>query len=177
MPTADSKPITELVNELLAAPKELAGIQPGIPNRHGEQARYEWPVLVGGQSAECAIACTLYLNDPKWRFTICLIFRRNNIWRLDFEPEDRIELNPPLLGHPYSQAMIRGAHCHQWEENQKFATHNAIPATLPFRVPYEGPQSWPNVWENAFRFFLGETNIKQPGGGEIPPWPPKEKFL
>ena len=128
----DNRPISELVDELLVEPKELVGsIQHRLSNRGREQVRLEWPVLVRGQSAQCAVACTLYPNAEDWRFTICLIFRNLNIWRLDFEPEDRIERNPLLPGHTYSGAEIRGPHCHRWKENSRYATRNALPDEHP----------------------------------------------
>ncbi len=174
----DSRPIVELVDELLAARKELTGsIWPRRANREAEQVRAEWPVLVNGQSAECSLAWTLYPNADELRFTICLLFRGLNIWRLDFESEDRIERNPLDPGHPRSGLEIRGPHCHRWEDNRRFATRDAIPSGLPFRVQYDGTKVGPQVWENAFRFFLGQTGIEQPEASEIPPWPKRERFL
>ena len=173
-----SRPIAELVDDLLAAPKELAGSNRYLePNRPEEQARSSWPVLVNGKSEGCTVACTFYPNDVDLRFTISLVFRSINLWRLDFEPDHRVEQNPPLAGHPYSNATIRGPHWHRWTENRHSATHSSIPPTLRFRAPYEGPRNGPNVWENAFRLFLGETGITQPEASRMPRWPKMERLL
>lgn len=174
----DNRPIAELVDELLAARKELTGtVRLRQANREGEQIRAEWPVLVNGRSSQCALAWTLYPNAPEMRFTICLLFRSQNIWRLDFEPDERIERNPLIPAHALSGAEIRGPHCHRWEDNRRFATYHAIPEQLPFRVPYSGSRTGPQVWENAFRFFLGQTGIEQPEASEVPQWPRKERLL
>ena len=174
----DSRPIAELVDELLAAPKELVGdarFRP--PNREEEQARLLWPVLVKGESDRCAVSCTLYPNVPDLRFTISLILSNMSVWRLDFEPDWRIEHNGPLPGQRYDSATIRGPHCHRWAENRRFASHNMIPQTLPFRVPYDGPKTGPNVWVNAFRYFLGETGIEQIPEGRMPRWPRRDTLI
>lgn len=169
---ADGRPIVALVDELLSAPKRLVGtIQQRNPNREAEQARLHWPVLVNGQSAECYVAVTLYPDDGELRFTICLTYRDHNIWRLDFEPMNHIEVNPLLEDHDLSLATIIGPHCHRWNENRLFATHDAIPERLPFKTPLEKVQTW----EKAFRHFCGETNIEQPR--RVPPWPPRERLL
>ena len=165
-------PIAELVDDLLNASKMLVGqVQLRRPNRVSEQARLHWPVLVSGQSAECYVAATLYPNEGDLRFTISLVYRGSNVWRMDFEPMTQIKVNPLLRGHEYSMARIAGPHCHRWEENRMFATPRAIPDPLPFRVPLEGVRNW----ESAFRHFVGETNIAQPI--EVPPWPRKEGLI
>ena len=166
------RPIVELVDGLLEAQKEFAGrLQHRPPNRAAEQAWLHWPVLVDGQTAECYVAATLYPNDDELRFTICLTYRDHNVWRLDYEPMYRCEVNPRLNGHEFSLATIWGPHCHRWEENRSFATHGTVPETLPFRVPLLGV----HTWENAFRHFVGETNIDQPR--DVPAWPPRERLI
>jgi len=169
--------IVELVDALLAAPKELAGyIEPGKPNRVG-QVRFQWPVLVNGESQDCYLAFAQFPNEEPWRFTICLVYRMMNIWRLDFEPNQRVEINPPLPGHQYSEAAIRGAHWHRWTENRHFAQGSASSIRLPFRIPYEGPITGRNVWENAFRMFLSAVFISQIESGRIPHWPTRITLL
>ena len=145
--------------------------EPLSPNRISEQARLRWPVLVGGISKNCYLAATLYPNESFLRFTISLVFQERNISRLDYEPTDRIEINPPLAGHPFSLETIRGPHFHRWTENKHFASAGVIPETLPFRVPLVGMHNW----DNAFRHFAGETNIRQPA--QVPPWPRRERLI
>lgn len=173
----DSRPIAEIVDELIAARKELVGTpQPRPPNREDEY-RLLWPVLVRGESDWCSVSCTLYPNSPELRFTISLLLGNICVWRLDFEPDWRIEHNCSLPGHQYDMATIKGPHCHRWAENRRFATHNMIPQTLPFRVPYDGPKTGPNVWENAFRYFLGETSIEQIPDERMPRWPRRDRLI
>lgn len=169
----DDQPIAVLVAALLADQKQFAGDpEPRRPNREGEQGRIHWPVLVRGQSAQCYVAATMFPEDEDLRFTISLVLRQDNIWRLDFEPDDRIEMNPELAGHEFSLATIRGPHCHRWEENRLFASRDRIPSPLPFRVPL--PSSI-RTWEQAFRHFVTETNIDQPA--QIPQWPRRRRLL
>lgn len=160
------------MDALLAAEKELAGDPTWRrPNRATEQARLSWPVLVNGIVADCFLAATIYPEDRDLRFTITFNCHDKNVWRLDFEPWDRIEMNPFLPGHPLSGATIRGPHCHPWEENRRFGVSGRIPDELPMRIPLPNIRSW----DSAFRHVLGETNIRQPA--VIPPWPPRERFL
>ena len=167
------RPIVEHVNSILKAKKTFVGTpEYRSPNRYSEQVRLVWPVLINKQSDHCYVAVTLYPNDCGLRFTICLVYYDRNIWRLDFEPMDRVEINPGLDGNEYSLATIQGPHCHRWEENRLFATRYAIPEPLPFRIPLPREVQ---TWDNAFRHFAGATNIDQPV--EVPPWPARENLL
>ncbi len=169
--------LVTLIDALVSAPKELAGdLQPGRNNRD-EQLRFEWSVLVNGEGLNCYLAFTQYLNDVPPRFTIVLVYREISVWRLDFEPNQRVELNPPLLGHRYSEALIRGAHWHRWTENRHFVQGSASSIKLPFRVPYEGPMDGPNVWENAFREFLDAVAIAQIENRRMPQWPTRSRLV
>ena len=167
------RPIVEHVDSILRAEKTFAG-RPEYkkPNRESDQVRLDWPVLINNQSDHCYIAVTLYPNDSELRFTISLVYYGRNIWRLDYEHMDRVEINPRLDGHENSLEIIEGAHCHRWKENRLFATHGNIPEPLPFRVPLSKEV---RTWENAFRYFVGATNIHQPA--EVPPWPARERLL
>lgn len=170
---AQGRPIADLVDELLAADKELAGAPEWRqPNRETEQGRLHWPVLVKGEISDCYLAATVYPVDPELRFTICLVYRDRNIWRLDYEPTERVEFNRFIKGHPYSGLPIAGPHCHRWEDNRVYVSHASIPEEFPIRTPLgEEVRSW----EKAFRYLLGETNIAQPR--EVPSWPPNERLL
>ena len=170
---SDKQPVAELVEALLAAPKEFTGDpEPQRPNRADEQGRIYWPVLVNGQTDQCYVAMTMYPEEVDLRFTISFVFRQDNVWRLDFEPDDIPHLNRPLPGHEYSLATIRGPHCHRWQENRHFSNRDRIPVPLPFRTPL--PYGI-RTWEQAFRHFLTETNIAQPR--EEPLWPRRERLL
>lgn len=164
--------VADLVDKLLVADKELIGSPVfGVGNRSGER-RLVWPVLVSGESTNCTLCVTAYPGDHELRFTITLNFRDVNIWRLDHESPLRCEINPFRTGHPYSGERICGPHCHPWSLNRGEATPKTIPDPLPWRAPL--PQ---NVrgWENAFRWFLGETNIAQPG--RVPDLPKRESLV
>ena len=173
---SDRRPIAELVAQLLATPKELVGDpSPKAANRD-DQVRWAWPVLVNGEADQTYVSATLYPNDIDPRFSISLIFGTHNIWRLDYEL-GRIETNPFLPGHEFSGKVIYGPHCHQWDENRRFATKSTIPDPLPFRVPLNIPLTGTRVqqWENSFRYFAGQTRIGQPH--VVPEWPTRGRFL
>ena len=172
-----SRPITELIDDLIASPKELIGeIQRNNPNRDGQE-RLQWPVLVNGESADCYVAFTLYPNEIELRFTICLVFRSINIWRLDFVPNQQVEINPSSLGHPFSGKLVQGPHWHRWTENRHMVRSNVASITLPIRSPYARTENGQNVWENAVRAFLAETGIAQLESSRMPQWPKRSALL
>lgn len=167
------RPHVERVDIIIKARKEFIGKpESRRPNRHSEQVRFDWPLLVNGQTDYCYVSAILYPNEPELRFNISLIYLEYNIWRLDFDLWGRIKVNPPLPGHEYNLATIDGPHCHPWDENRRFAVGGLIPEPLPFRVPLDKDIQ---TWENAFRYFAGATNIGSPV--EVPIWPPRERLL
>lgn len=175
----NGRTLLDLVDDLLAAPKALAG-DPQLrhPNRVNEEVRWRWPVLANGESDSCSVTANLYPNEADLRFSISLTFLAHNIWRLDYEPIHRVEHNPFLLGHKYSLATIAGPHCHPWKENRRLAARGQIPVPLGFRVPLEMPNTHADGshrWEKVFRHFLGLTNISQPPA--VPPWPPQGTLI
>ena len=160
MATGDSSDhIANLIDALLRAEKALVGIPEWREGTRSADERFDWPVLVGGETAECVVAATAYPQEPDLRFTITLNFRNHNIWRVDYEPSYRRETNPIVKGNPYSGDMIYGPHCHPWDINRQDATPATIPRLLRWKRPLP-PQV--RGWENTFRWFLGETNIAQP---------------
>ena len=172
MSTGDSdNHIAKLIDRLLDADKTLAGSPGWHAGNTAADERFEWPVLVGGETAECAVAVTAYPDDPDLRFTITLNYRDHNIWRVDYDPPYRRETNPIMKGHPYSGDMIYGPHCHPWDINRDDATPATIPL-LRWRRPLP-PQL--RGWQNTFRWFLGETNITQPD--TIPDLPRRTRLI
>ena len=169
---ADPPHIDTLIDDLLAAEKELAGEAFwSLGNRPDEQ-RLDWPILVRGETTNCRVSVTAYPNSPDSRFTITLNYENRNVWRLDFEPPDRIEVNPYLRGHELSNVTVFGPHYHSWEDNR----HEATPAAIPEKLPWKRPLP-PGVksWESAFRWFLGETNVAQPQA--IPALPARTRLV
>ncbi len=150
--------IANLVDALLEADKVLVGVVHWHDGTRSEDKRFDWPVLVGGETAECAVAATAYPDELDLRFTITLNYRSHNIWRIDHDPPYRRETNPFLTGHRYSGDTIRGPHFHPWVDNR----HEATPATFPTLCWRRPLPSQVQGWENTFRWFLGETNIGQP---------------
>lgn len=168
-----NRPSIEHVDLVLKAEKEFIG-EPEYrrPNRDSEQVRLVWPILVNNRSAQCYVSATLYPNDRDVRFSISLVYYEYNIWRLDFVPFYRAEINPHLPGHDNSMQTIWGPHCHPWEENRRLSQQGAIPHPLRFRVPL--PKDVKN-WENAFRYFAGKVSIHPPQ--HVPTWPRSERLL
>lgn len=164
--------IADLVDQLLAADKELIGNPVFGDGNATRDKRLSWPVLVSGESSRCVVCATAYPFDADLRFTLTLNYEDHNIWRLDHEPIYRCEINPFVTGHPYSGQTICGPHCHPWDLNRADATPKSLPDPMRWRMPLP-----PNVqgWENSFRWFLGEANIAQPA--VLPDLPRRETLV
>lgn len=165
--------IVDVIDRLLEEPKVLASAK--VVFAQGNQTadqRCEWPVLVDGVLADCYIACTAYPLEDELRFTITLNYQNKNIWRVDYEPSHRTEYNGFRKGHPLSGRRISGPHYHSWSDNRSEVTTRKIPDVLPWLR--ELPDNL-RTWENTFRWFLGQTNIKQPS--EIPALPTRRTLL
>lgn len=168
------RPIADLVDELLASEKTLAGAPLWRSGTRDHDQRLIWTVLVAGESSSCSLQATSYPDEDPSRFTIALIFRDRCVWRLDHEPENRApHHNPiqraPLLGNVF---VVRGPHYHAWSDNRYLATPNALPKELP--CAREQPRQ-AGGWENSFRWFCGATGIEQPL--EIPALPPRRRLV
>ncbi len=152
--------IADLVDRLLSAQKSFAGSSPDwVEGNREEEVRFTWPVLINGESHACYVAATAYPNFRGERFTISLIFKNSNIWRIDYEPDFKRHTNPFDRASLLGSYEVRGKSYHSWEDNRYLATH----ATLPKK--FECARHLPeNVqgWENAFRWFCGQTNIDSP---------------
>ena len=164
--------IAKLIDSLLAAEKALAGNpgwQPG--NRPGE-LRWDWPVLVEGESANCQVSVTAYPEDYPNRFTITLNYVGRCIWRLDYEPDYKAHINPPDRAPFLGDYTIWGRHYHSWADNRHLATPANPPRILDCARAL--PSNIQN-WENAFRWFCGETRITQ--SGAVPDLPIPVRLL
>jgi hypothetical protein len=166
--------VAELVDELLASAKVLAG---GLPTwRSGTRdhdERLAWPVLVDGETDQCELAATCYPDESPDRFTIVLSYANRCIWRIDHELLNRSPHRNPLDRADLLGAYeVRGPHYHSWDDNRYLATLGALPTELLCARPL-APQA--RGWENAFRWFCGETGIQQPA--DIPYLPPRGRLL
>lgn len=168
----DQRRIADLIDALLAAEKVLVGTPSWGDGTRGSDKRFDWPVLVADETADCRVSATAYPEEPDLRFTITLNFRDLNIWRVDHEPTDLFDINPIQKGHPHSGKLIQGPHCHPWDINRHEATPSRVPNPLRWRRPLP---TQAQGWENVFRWFLGETNIVQPDN--IPGLPERVRLL
>jgi len=165
--------IADLIDALIEAEKSLIG-EPlwHEGNRVGEEERLDWPVLVNGESVNCKVSITAYPNLPYLRYTITLNYEDRNIWRVDHESPDRVELNPFRVGHELNGLRVIGPHCHTWADNKGDATPATIPDPLPWRRPL--PDNT-RSFDSTFRWFLGEVNVDQPVA--LPALPNRTRFL
>ena len=98
---SDSRAIAELVDLLMVSQKELLGERSAKSPNRDDQVRWAWAVLVNGQSDQCQVCAVIYPNEPERRFSISLIYRGFNIWRLDYEI-GVVKHNLELADHQYS---------------------------------------------------------------------------
>ena len=167
-------PVAELVDRLLASNKQLVGLSGWRPGTRDHDQRLAWPVLVSGETSECVLAATCYPDESPDRFTIALNYSERCIWRVDHELPSRSPHHNPLdrvvlLDGSY---QVQGPHFHSWPDNRYLATVASLPLELSCARALP-PQV--RGWENAFRWFCGETGIRQPP--EIPSLPPRGRLL
>jgi hypothetical protein len=160
-PSGQRMPVAELVKVLLASDKQLVGLPRWVPGTRDHDQRQAWPVLVAGETSECVLMATCYPEESADRFTITLNYARRCIWRVDHELANRAPHHNPLdrvslLDGAYE---VQGPHFHSWSDNR----YLAAVATLPIELPCARALP-PQVrgWENAFRWFCGQTGIRQP---------------
>lgn len=167
-----SQHIANLIDDLLAAEKTLAGTPYWRDGNRPDERRLDWPVLVEGQSVNCLISVTAYPNIGEERFTITLNYGGRCIWRVDYEPNYAHHINPPERAVTLGGYDIPGPHYHSWGDNR----HHATPVSLPKELDCarELPSN-ARGWDNVFRWFCGEINVNQPD--EIPDLPRRTRLL
>lgn len=120
------------VDAWLAEDKILAGVFPGWGRSYGRDYTARWGIIdpTGIQRSELAITCDRALLKP----TICVLFERKLVFRLDITPEGECEPNPFgafAMGLP---PYVCGSHMHAWEDNRDWIRSHGF-GELPFRSP------------------------------------------
>lgn len=125
-------PTVEEVDAFIEGHKTLDGFLPEWEQRHGWDWESRWGILDvhGRQQAELVFTINAALTHP----TICAVYRRKLIYRVDIVPMTEIKPNEwgaLALGLP---AWVKGPHTHPWPEHREFVRANGF-GELPYRKP------------------------------------------
>ena len=169
----DNEPsISQVVTDLLAARKTLAGHASWQDTNDLGEVRATWPVMVGDEIPPGVTVAVNYYPDAKPpRYSISLNAPKS-VFRVDWE-EDKKHTNSFKRPSDLAESEIRGPHCHTWLDNQLFCTAHSLPDEL-LNARYL-PDNL-RGFENVFRWFLGQVGIDQPANDLIGP-PRRSKLL
>jgi hypothetical protein len=163
--------IADVVDAMLAADKELAGMpQWDSGNRDGE-SRLVWPVLLQGRLVGITLNITAYPADPPLRYTITLNVPPC-VWRLDFEHPYKRHKNGLSDGKRLGAYVINGPNFHAWPDNR----HLATPAILPKKLECARAFDHAATFNAGLRWFCGETKILLRRDQEID-FPARERLI
>jgi hypothetical protein len=156
------KPIAEIIDAMLATPKEMGGIPVWQPFNYGgvEEARLLIPLLIGGESTGVDMVVTAYPHDGHRKFRM-LIKAPKCVWRID-HVQGETHMNSLDRPADLREFSLTGPHYHAWADNRHFASQ----ATLPDRLP--NARLMPDrSFDSALRWFCSEVNIAAPPHGLI----------
>lgn len=166
-----TRPIAELIDDLLAARKTITGIPDWAEAPYQGEERLLMPLRINGLSAGVSLIVISYPVSGHSKFRIMLCAPKC-VWRIDYAPNEPHvnSLNRPndLLEYHFCEP-----HYHSWSDNRRFCTHQALPERLlnarimPVDV---------RTFDTSLRWFCGETNIGQPSPGTIV-LPPRRRLL
>jgi len=167
-----SRPVAELIDELLAARKTLSGIPDWRRPYNADEWRIRVPLRIAGTSTGTDLTVCTYpeASTPSWRM---MINAPKCVWRVDHVDDDEQHVNSLERPKDLAEHSFRTPHFHAWEDNRHFCTHSSLPdrllnaRILPVNV---------HTFDNCLRWFLGQTNIDQPPDGLIVP-PPRTRLL
>lgn len=127
-------PTVEEVDQFIAGYKTLDGFLPEWQQNHGWNWSSRWGVLDTNHAQQAELV--FQINGALTRPTICALYRRKLVYRVDIVPQDECEHNDfgaAALGLP---AVVVGPHTHPWPENREYVRSNGF-GELPFRKPVE----------------------------------------
>lgn len=165
------RPVAELIDSLLAAPKTLGGIPDWREGPYSGEERLIMPLLIDGVSSRAELLVTSYpfFGHSKFRILICA---EKCIWRIDhvFDEPHINSFNRPSDLHEYDFCE---PHYHSWQDNRRFCTYQSLTQKLfNARIMPVDVRSF----DSSFRWFCGQTNIEQPPTGLIA-LPPRRRLL
>lgn len=166
-----TRPIASLVDDFLAAAKEVRGVPTWRPTGHHGQHRLVCPLFVGGESVGATLDITAYPNQAELQFTINLIFERC-IWRLEHGGTEQ-HTNSLDAPHDLMGAVLDGPHYHSWADNRRFSTRRELPKRL-----HNARLTDPEIasFEAALEWFCRQTSIVTPPPGVIV-WPRRDELF
>jgi|GEM_PF-1228518 len=163
--------IREVVDELLAIEKFVAGQPEWTDSPREGDKRLLCPLLVAGEVSDATLTIISYPRVRELSFRLILSYSVA-IWRLDFV-HDEIHVNDLDRPTGLPSGPFEQPHYHSWADNRRFSTSQKLPERLK-----NARILAPNIrtYANAFRWFCGETNVSVPDGG-VPELPETDRFL
>jgi hypothetical protein len=164
-----TRPIAELIDDLLAAKKTIGGFPNWTEAPFEGEERLLMPLLISGVSSGAELTVIVYPPFGHMRFRIMLCATKC-VWRIDYafdEPHvNSLNKPPDLMEYQFCEP-----HYHSWGDNRRFCTYHGLPDKLPnARIM---PQ---RSFDSSLRWFCGETNIAQPPSGMIY-LPPRRRLI
>lgn len=152
----------ELIDDLLAAPKEIGGAPAWQEGQRSGQRRLVMPILSDGASTGLELQINAYPNADPVTFDLVLIFR-SYIWLVEWATNIQ-HTNPLRSNYDLSGAIINGPHYHPWSDNRHTCSSKSLPKKLKFARPL--PEEI-TTFEEALAWLCSMTNIKEPPPGLI----------
>jgi hypothetical protein len=169
-----NRPLVDLLSELMASPKAIAGTPTWQTTARDGQFRWLAALAIDGAVSKAVLVVDAYPRSELLRFTISLICG-TALARLDYWEMDR-HLNHIVSGLVTPAGVelrwLDGPHFHGWPQNSGLVK-NEPPRELEFAVPL--PASIQG-FANAFRWFCAENAIEL-GNREPPDLPAKDVLL
>lgn len=154
---------SQLVDDLIAAPKEIAGSPSWKPTEFDpSEMRMVLPLLIDGVQTSAHVEIKAYPMAETLKFRILLIMEKC-VFRVDFSRDEHhvnsYDAPADLAGLP-----LAGPHYHAWADNKRFCSRSSLPDKL------HNARLLPSTcqtFDNVVRWVCGVLNIAQPRIGLI----------
>ena len=149
-------PIAAVIDELLTAPKVIAGTPAWV--QASRAGHVSWSAMLETEDGEPTSIKWIVDAAPTWSdkpFSIHLAYRSRPIWRVEMA-EFCSHMNRPGAPAGCKVGLIQGPHQHSWALNKHLCSRAEPPDRLCYAV-----QMAPQIrgLDNTMRWFCGEAQI------------------
>src|SRR5260370_18889801 len=149
----DGSRIVDVIDELLAADKQLIGAVAWQPTQRPDEMRASWPLLIGDESPTgVSLVIDYYPEGSPARYHISLNAPKS-VFRVDYD-EGAIHTNSFNAPKELAGKVVSGPHYHPWLDNRHFCAAQSLPDALLNARPLPAN---PHGFQNVVRWFLGQV--------------------